>query len=102
MLGRVDRAGNSNEFAACMLRIIRNALKEISERQGQNVVINVVTIEETILALLKQDGKHTAKTLSLTLGLTERQVQRLLAKLKENRQIVRHGSNKSGIWEVAG
>ena len=61
MLGRVDRAGNSNEFAACMLRIIRNALKEISERQGQNVVINVVTIEETILVLLKHDGKHTAK-----------------------------------------
>ena len=104
MLGRADRAGNSTEFVAFMLRMIRDALKEISDKQGYDVVINVVTNvvtnEEKILALLRQDGKCTAKTLAASLGLTERQVQRLMSRLKDNKQIVRHGSNKSGYWEV--
>lgn len=100
-----DKAGDSRKFVEFMLNMIRNALKEIIEtRQDKNVVINVatnvVTNEEKILSLLKQDGKMSANMLAVSLGITQRQVQRILTKLKADGKIVRHGANKNGYWEV--
>ena len=104
VLGHADREGDSTEFVEFMLRMIRDALKEISEDQNNDVVINVasnvVTNEDKVLALLRQDGKLTAKVLASSLGLTQRQVQRILAKLKETKKIIRHGASKNGYWEV--
>ena len=87
--------------------MIRDALKELSENQRgkeEHVVINVagnvVTNEEKVLALLRQDGKLTARVLGATLGLTQRQVQRILAGLKAEKKIRRHGARKNGYWEV--
>ncbi|BAK47809.1 hypothetical protein CXIVA_18420 [Clostridium sp. SY8519] len=104
VLGRADYAGDSTEFVEFMLRMIRDALKEISENQNNDVVINVasnvVTNEDKVLALLRQDGKLTAKVLASSLGLTQRQVQRILANLKEEKKIIRHGASKNGYWEV--
>jgi predicted HTH transcriptional regulator len=34
--------------------------------------------------------------------VTERQAQRILAKLKAEGKIIRHGANKNGYWEVIG
>ena len=104
VLGHADHEGDSTEFVEFMLRMIRDALKEISENQNNDVVINVasnvVTNEDKVLALLRQDGKLTAKVLASSLGLTQRQVQRILAKLKETKKIIRHGASKNGYWEV--
>ncbi len=91
---------------------IRHAIrvyhKEISENQGNdvvtnvasNVVTNVASNEDKVIALLRQDGKMTAKVLAASLGLTQRQVQRILANLKERNKIIRHGASKNGYWEV--
>ena len=65
-----------------------------------NVATNVVTNEEKILALLKQDSKLTSKQLALSVGITQRQVQRVISNLKESGLIVRHGATKNGYWEV--
>lgn len=108
VLQKADSVGNSTEFVEFMLRMICNALKEVSENQiaegKQNVVLNVarnvVTNEDKVLALLCQDGKLTAKVLASSLGLTQRQVQRILANLKEEKKIIRHGASKNGYWEV--
>ena len=104
VLGAADRAGDSTEFTEFMLRMIRNALKEICENQNNdvaiNVVTNVVTNEEKILAMLREDEKLTAKILASSTGLTPRQVQRILANLKADNKIVRHGASKNGWWEV--
>lgn len=108
VLQKADSVGNSTEFVEFMLRMICNALKEVSENQlaegKQNVVLNVarnvVTNEDKVLALLRQDGKLTAKVLASSLGLTQRQVQRILANLKEEKKIIRHGASKNGYWEV--
>ncbi|MCM1038412.1 MAG: Fic family protein [Ruminococcus sp.] len=105
VLQRADVAGESTEFVEFMLGMIRDALKEISDmRNGINVAINVglnvVTNEEKIIALLTQDGKMSAHMLSISVGITERQAQRILAKLKDNGKIIRHGANKNGYWEV--
>ncbi len=105
VLQHSDKVGDSTEFVEFMLGMIRNALKEISETHSQtNVVINigknVVTNEEKIIALLRKDGNMSANMLAVSVGVTERQAQRILAKLKAEGKIIRHGANKNGYWEV--
>ena len=101
-----NAAGESTIFVAFMLEVIRDSLKDVVERQnglvnvGINVGINVGTNEEKILALLRLDNRLTAKTLAPTLGLTDRQVERILSKLKTDSKLVRHGANKNGYWEI--
>lgn len=102
ILQQADRVGDSTKFVEFMLEMIRNALREISNATdvATNVVINVVTNEEKILALLKQDASMSANMLSASVGITPRQAQRILAKLKEKGKIIRHGATKNGYWEV--
>ena len=110
VLQLADNAGDSTIFVEFLLRMIRDALKEMSETQndrqnvgtnvGVNVGTNVGTNEEKILLLLKQDGTLTAKMLAGTLGITQRQVERMIAKLKSEGLLVRHGASKNGLWEV--
>ena len=110
VLKLADNAADSTEFVAFMLGMIRDALKELSENQNRasgqnvatNVVTNVVTNEDRVLALLRQDGRLTARILASSLGLTQRQVQRIIAKLKKEGKVIRHGASKSGYWEVTG
>lgn len=52
------------------------------------------------LIYTKQDGKLSASTLASTVGLTDRQVERILSRLKADGKIVRHGATKNGYWEV--
>lgn len=105
-LNVANSAGESAVFVAFMLAVIRDALKDVAESQnkvfdvGENVGTNVGTNEEKVLALLKQDSRLTAKTLASTIGLTDRQVERILSKLKADGKIVRHGASKNGYWEV--
>lgn len=101
VLQQADYAGDSTLFVEFMLDMIRNALKEIGKTNVvTNVAINVVTNEEKIIALLRQDGRMSASMLSLSMGITGRQAQRILAKLKAEGRIIRHGANKNGYWEV--
>ena len=105
ILQQADKVGDSTKFVEFMLGMIRNALKEIIETNSgtnvaTNVVVNVVTNEEKIIALLRQDGNMSANMLSISVGITQRQAQRILAKLKDEGRIIRHGANKNGYWEV--
>lgn len=98
ILQQADRVGDSTKFVEFMLEMIRNALREISN--ATDVVTNVVTNEERILTLLKQNANMSASMLSVAVGITPRQAQRILAKLKEKGKIIRHGATKNGYWEV--
>jgi Fic family protein len=105
-LNASNTKGESTIFVTFMLQIIRDALAEIIETQnshrdvGTNVGINVGTNEEKVLMLLRQDGRLTAKVLASTLGLTERQIERIMASLKKQGRLVRRGASKNGYWEV--
>ena len=109
-LNASNSAGESTIFVVFMLGVIRDALRNVVEGQnisynvganvGINVGINVSTNEEKVRMLLMQDSKLTAKTLASTLGLTDRQIERILSKLKADGKIVRHGASKNGYWEV--
>ncbi len=107
VLQLADHAGDSTQFVEFMLGMICNALKEISETNTEknvaiNVGLNVVTNEEKIVALLRQDGSMSANMLSVSVGITQRQVQRILAKLKGEGKIIRHGAKRNGYWEIVG
>lgn len=97
---KADNAGDSTEFVAFMLGMIRDALKELHENQNKTDGLNVVTNEDKLLSMLRQDGRLTSRVLASSLGLTQWQVQRILANLKEEKRIIRHGANKNGYWEV--
>lgn len=116
-LQRADNAGDSTEFVEFMLGMIRDALREVAATQeekdvvenvvrnvarnvARNVVRNVVTNEDKILSLLRQDSRMSASTLAASVGITQRQAQRLLAKLKNEGRLLRHGATKNGYWEV--
>lgn len=105
-LNASNTKGESTIFVTFMLQIIRDALADIVKTKdshrnvGINVGINVGTNEEKVLALLRQDGRLTAKVLASTLGLTERQVERIVASLKKQGVLIRHGASKNGFWEV--
>ncbi len=77
VLQQADKAGDSTQFVEFMLGMIRDALKEISETNSRT---NFTTNEEKIIALLKQDGSISANMLSISIGITGRQAQRILAK----------------------
>lgn len=94
VLQEADHIGDSTGFVEFMLEMIRNALREISN------ATNVVTNEEKILAFLRADGRMSANMLSESAGITPRQAQRILAKLKAKGKIIRHGATKNGYWEV--
>lgn len=100
-----DNSGESTVFVEFMLKMICDALREISETQNEknvvtNVARNVVTNEEKVLSLLRQDGSMSAKQLAISIGIAQRQAQRILSKLKESGMIIRHGATKNGYWEV--
>ena len=63
-----NTAGESTAFVAFMLKIIKDALQWIVDRQ--HVGINADSIEESMLTLLKRDGKLTAKTLASILSVS--------------------------------
>ena len=67
---------------------------------GVNVGVSVGVNEKKLLKILKSCGGATAKNLAEGLGLSSRQVERLLKSLREKGIIRRVGSDKSGHWEV--
>ncbi len=80
-----------------MFGMIRDALQEISKAQNEHdVVIN----EDKVISLLRQDNSLSANMLANSLGITQRQAQRILSKLKDEGKLLRHGANKNGYWEV--
>jgi predicted HTH transcriptional regulator len=101
-LNASNTAGESTIFVTFMLEVIRDALKDVVDSQNKthDVGVNVGTNEDKVIMLLSQDSKLTAKTIAATLGLTDRQVERILSKLKNEGKIVRHGASKNGYWEV--
>lgn len=95
-------------FVSFMLELIRELLQEIVDNQKKhinvrrNVGINKqdMSVEERVLQLLKDGPKMTAKQLSDNLGLSGRQVERIISRLKAEGKLERVGANKNGSWKV--
>ena len=100
-----NSSGRSTPFVAFMLTIIRDALKDlqnadVGENVGENVGEKLTRSEEKVLAALKRCPEISAGKLAEQLGLTSRQVERLLAALKAKNKVARIGPAKGGSWKV--
>ena len=92
--------GESTPFIEFMLNVI---LKSI--RKQQNAPVNVTTNVplkrlQKILNLLENNKQITITRLAQILKVNEKTIKRDIAKLKNNKQIVRVGSSKTGHWKI--
>jgi ATP-dependent DNA helicase RecG len=55
---------------------------------------------EKIIRLLKEDRNRSAKDLSKIIGISERAIEKQLAKLKDQNKLERIGPDKGGYWQV--
>lgn len=99
-LNASNTAGESTFFVEFSLKVIRDLLSELSENDAEGENLQYDSTEDKLLALLRQDEKHSAKSLASELGISERQVQRILKELKESGIIERIGANRSGKWVI--
>lgn len=95
-----NTAGESTFFVEFSLKVIRDLLSERSENDAEGENLQYDSTEDKLLALLRQDEKHSAKSLASELGISERQVQRIFKELKESGIIERIGANRSGKWVI--
>lgn len=100
-LSNADNQAESTGFVCFMLTMIRDVLREIQAADvGRNGGTNVGRNEEAVLIILKKRPSLTAKAVAELTNLSDRQVERILKRLKEQGRLLRHGATKNGYWEV--
>ncbi|MGI6572449.1 MAG: Fic family protein [Fermentimonas sp.] len=94
--------GDSQPFIDFMLQEILNALEEYKEKPVDEIATRYNLSDNAIkmLSLIRADRYITAKELAEELGISQRQVERLLANLKKQGIIERIGANRNGYWEI--
>lgn len=108
-LNAANSQGESTAFVVFMLSVIRDALEELRQNQRLHVVNNdaenVVDQREqnrrSLLAIVKQRPKSSAREIALLMNLSPRQIQRIMADLQADGKLIRHGSPRNGFWEAA-
>ncbi len=81
----------SREISIFEESIEKDLLLSITEKQKT---------EDKIIDLLKVNPKHTSKTLAEAIGITQKGIEKQLAKLKTQGKIERIGSAKGGFWKI--
>ena len=72
---------------------------DVVDNVVENVVENKENVVENILASISKNSTISTKKLAAMCSLSERQVQRIMTKLKEQGVIRRIGPDKGGHWE---
>ena len=86
---------DSGPFIEFMLEEILASLKA---HQGSPVSHRITEKEQRVLDYIMAKPDSSAKAISDKTGISDRQVERLIASLKEKGILVRSGSRKSGRW----
>ena len=73
--------GESTIFVQFMLELLRDLLRELSPSGS---IIENLTTPEKVLALIKEDGRQSASKMAQRLGISQRQVERVLKQLKND------------------
>ena len=86
------------------VKVSQRYTKETGGKVGGDVVENVVEnkehVVENILASISKNSTISTKKPAAMCSLSERQVQRIMTKLKEQGVIRRIGPDKGGRWEI--
>ena len=88
---------DSSPFIEFMLEEILLALKT---HQGRPVSQAISEKEQLVLDCVISNPEASAKAISERIGISDRQVERLIASLKEKGILARIGSRKTGRWIV--
>ena len=90
-----NTTGESTIFVEFMLELIRDLLKELASGKS---FASEKTTEDKVLELIMENGKQSAAKMSERLGLSQRQVQRVLKQLKDDKLIEYVGPNRNGYY----
>lgn len=112
-LASSDAQADSTDFIEFMLRMISTALEDVSGRHddgglnvgingGLNVGIKNETAEqqEHVLSLVRENPSITVAQMAEVLGVSKRQMERIVANLKVEGRLIRTGSKRNGRWEA--
>ena len=58
--------------------------------------------QRKILVLLSEDARLSAAEMAEQIGITRRNIEANMKKLKDQGILIRHGSPKNGYWEIVG
>lgn len=84
-------------FRRFMRKLLESHLKKFIKRaKGKDIS----TSRDRILDLVKNNPKHTARTMAVKLGMSIQGVQKQIAILKAEKRLVRIGSDRNGRWKV--
>lgn len=84
-----------------MIRHLTNDIASFEESIGETTVEKVkLNTADRIVALIKENPRHSAKSLAQAIGISAKGIEKQLAKLKAQGVIRRIGPDKGGIWEV--
>ena len=96
-IAKSSSLADSGPFIEFMLQEILDALKS---HQGAPVNISLTDNESKVLSVIKNKPDASAASIAGDIGFSSRQVERIIASLKQKGVIVRNGSNKTGKWEL--
>ena len=97
-LNAANSQGESTAFAAFMLTAIRDTIRQVIAAPRRHVGENVGDV--SVIDILRRMPKASAGAIAEMTHLSPRQIERVLARLKRDGKIIRHGSPKGGHWEV--
>ncbi len=78
----------------------QNDIGEASEKHRSNFGDDLNGTQKQILALLSRDAQLSAKKMAEIIGISSRNVEANIKKLKKCGILIRHGSPKKGYWEI--
>ena len=101
-ISKSSALGECGPFIEFMLQEILNALQDRKSYSADEFTTeySLGLNEMKVLQLLRGDRSLSAQKISTMIGITPRQVERILATLKERSLIIRVGANRNGYWEV--
>ena len=98
-------SGESTVFVEFMLTMIRDILSEIVTVQNKDTATKTryrntapQSTEDRILHLLEDDPEMSSNDIAELIGLSQRQILRIMSKLKGEGKLMHEGSRKKGRW----
>lgn len=78
----------------------RRSIGETSEKYYNHSRDDLNSTQKQILELLSQDTRLSAKKIAEVIGISSRNIEANIKKLKRKGILIRHGSPKTGYWEI--
>lgn len=94
-LAKSDAVGSSEAFVEFMLEAIRDSLLPFAQPNSEHE-----TTKAQALEFFETHPQGNVAMLADALGSSKRSTERVVAELKEEGLLIRHGSPRAGSWEV--